>query len=114
MPSRSRTCGDQGRRNDVRRVRLLALGAAGVLVASTCTAAGAAGADERRPATATAVAPSIRIALPPLGRPRPGAGRRQVAPPPPRHSPPPPPPAPTSPPPAGPRGGSRKPGRPPR
>jgi hypothetical protein len=52
----------------VRRRRLLALGAAGVLVASTCTAAGAAGADGRRPAVATAVAPSVRIELPPLGR----------------------------------------------
>lgn len=50
----------------MRRRRLLALGAAGVLVASTCTAATAAGTEER-PATARAVA-SVRIELPPLGR----------------------------------------------
>lgn len=50
----------------MRRRRLLALGAAGVLVASTCTAATAAGTEER-PVTARAVAP-VRIELPPLGR----------------------------------------------
>lgn len=50
----------------MRRRRLLALGAAGVLVASTCTAATAAGTGER-PATTRAVA-SVHIELPPLGR----------------------------------------------
>jgi len=52
----------------MRRRRLLALGAAGVLVASTCTAAGAASPEERQPAVAPAVVLSVHIELPPLGR----------------------------------------------
>lgn len=52
----------------MRRRRLLALGATGVLVASTCTAAGTADADGHRSTVAAAVAPSARVELPPLGR----------------------------------------------
>lgn len=52
----------------MRRRRLLTLGAAGMLVASTCTAAGAAGPEERQPAVASAVVPFVRIELPSLGR----------------------------------------------